>query len=48
LDPDKWEYVLIRTESPTMGWTNESPRTGTLDILPGEQYIITYQLYYTG
>ena len=48
LDPDKWEYLLIRTESPTMGWTNESPRTGTLDILPGEQYIITYQLYCTG
>jgi hypothetical protein len=47
-DSDKWECLLVRSESPTMRWTNEAPSSGTLETLPGEEYIVTYQLYYTG
>ncbi|MHB0857285.1 MAG: hypothetical protein ACYC5M_06915 [Anaerolineae bacterium] len=48
LDPDEWEYRLIRTACPTMGWSNESPGSGVLQILPGQQYIVTYQLFHKG
>ncbi|MHB1293555.1 MAG: hypothetical protein ACYC4R_01030 [Anaerolineae bacterium] len=48
LDPAQWEYRLVRVDCPTMGWSNGAPGSGSVLVLPGQQYVITYQLVHKG
>jgi len=43
-NPDEWSYKLIRIESPTEGWVNDSPAAASVNISRCQQYIIYYQL----
>jgi len=48
LDPAEWELKLVRIESPTEGWVNESPSSGSVSIQRCDEYVIYYQLVHTG
>ncbi|MGC9359305.1 MAG: SdrD B-like domain-containing protein [Anaerolineae bacterium] len=48
LDPDEWEYKLVRTESPTEGWVNDNPASASVKIRRCEEYVIYFQLVHTG
>ncbi|MHB1293553.1 MAG: hypothetical protein ACYC4R_01020 [Anaerolineae bacterium] len=48
LDPAQWEYRLVRVDCPTMGWSSNSPGSASVQILPGQQYVVTYQLVHKG
>jgi hypothetical protein len=48
LDPDEWEYKLVRTESPTEGWVNDNPGSASVKIRRCEEYVIYFQLVHTG
>ena len=41
---DEWSYKLIRIESPTEGWTNNSPAAASVNISRCQQYVIYLQL----
>ncbi|MGI6381341.1 MAG: DUF7507 domain-containing protein [Anaerolineae bacterium] len=41
---DEWSYKLIRVESPTEGWTNDSPAAASVNISRCQQYVIYLQL----
>ncbi|MGC9360964.1 MAG: DUF7507 domain-containing protein, partial [Anaerolineae bacterium] len=43
-DPDELSYKLIRIESPTEGWVDNSPTAASVKISRCQQYIIYYQL----
>jgi hypothetical protein len=44
LDPDQWELVLLRIESPTGDWVLEDPDDATFSIVGNQQYNVVYQL----
>jgi uncharacterized repeat protein (TIGR01451 family) len=43
-DPDEWSYKLVRIESPTEDWVNDSPTAASVKISRCQQYVIYYQL----
>ena len=48
LDATRWEYRLVRVESPSEDWSTENPSSATVTVRRCNQYVFYYQLYDKG
>ncbi len=44
LDPERWQYKLVRVEAPSVGLVLEEPEGGFLPVYWGAQYLCFFQL----
>ena len=48
MDPARWQYKLVRIESPSLGTENNNPSSPSVSIRRCNQYVLYFQLLDTG